>query len=257
MPPNKGTEIDKIATDEKLSESQKQSLYSSDLQMYRTSYDKKERELIVLNVLSNNALDCNLHIGINKNNPRTINQLDSQGKKREYQRGNSCALFNVINETYCQKELEVTCNPNLKNLSKEDEVSKITTSTYNYFQKGNIKIEDASYFIKELFKHYYILRYGEIKEHYASYLDNLNIPYDDNVFQIGLNKVLQDNTSFRNNTGSFGKIEHKYVLNNEDDNIYSFEIENKHNRPVVYRYYDEIEYKTPYEKNIRCFRRRY
>ena len=185
--------------------------------MYRTSYNKKERELVILNLLSNNAIDCNLHLGINQNTPRTINQIDSQGHKREYQRGNSCSLFNVISETFCKNELQVTCNPDLKNLSQEDELNKITTTTYDYFRKGNIKIEDATYFIKELFKQYYILTYGEIKEHYSSYLNNVNIPYDENVFQIGLNKVLQDNVRFRNKTGSFGKIVHKFILNNEDD----------------------------------------
>ena len=248
VPPNKHKEINKIAEKESLTESQKQSLYSSDLHMYRTSYNKKERELVILNLLSNNAIDCNLHLGINQNTPRTINQIDSQGHKREYQRGNSCSLFNVISETFCKNELQVTCNPDFKNLSQEDELNKITTTTYDYFRKGNIKIEDATYFIKELFKQYYILTYGEIKEHYSSYLNNVNIPYDENVFQIGLNKVLQDNVRFRNKTGSFGKIVHKFILKNEDDNIYVFEIENKPDRPLVYRYYDEVEYKSPSDK---------
>jgi hypothetical protein len=248
VPPNKHKEIDKIAEKESLTGSQKQSLYSSDLQMYHTSYNKKEGELVILNLLSNNAIDCNLHLGINQNTPRTINQIDSQGNKREYQKCNSCALFNVISETYCKKELQVTCNPDFKNLDQEDELNKITTTTYNYFQKGNIKIEDASYFIKELFKNYYILTYSEIKDHYSSYLSNVNIPYDNNVFQIGLNKVLEDNVRFRNKTGSLGKIKHKFILENEDDHIYVFEIENKPDRPLVYRYYDEIEYKNPSEK---------
>ena len=39
-----------------------------------------------------------LHIGINQKRTRTINQIDSQGMKREYKNGNSCALFNIISE---------------------------------------------------------------------------------------------------------------------------------------------------------------
>ena len=186
-----------------------------------------------------------LRIGINQNTPRTINQVDAQNMKREYQRGNSCALFNITSETYCSSELQVMCNPDLNLL---DEKSKqITKSTYNYFRKGNVKVEDAIYFIKELFKHYYILTYKEIKN-YSSYLDNINIPYDENVFQIGLNTVLQDRKLFQNISGTL-VIKHKYILENEDDNIYTFEPENNQDTPQVYRYYGEINYPKHMTRN--------
>ena len=71
----------------------------------------------------------------------------------------------------------------------------------------------------------------------------MNIPFNNNVFQIALNKVIEDKSYFRNMNGSSGIIENKYILENIEDNIYTFEVSNKENMPIVYRYYDEIEYK--------------
>ena len=136
VPPNKKSKIEKIISKQALDKTQAETLYSADLHMYRTSYDKKTTELLVLNTIYQNAIDCNLHININQNTPRTINQIDSQGMKREYQRGNSCALFNVTSEKHCQNELQITCNPDFQQLEQEEELKFVKSNTYDYFRKG-------------------------------------------------------------------------------------------------------------------------
>ena len=90
---------------------------SVDMAAYKRGYIKKLNELKILDILIENAIDCNMHIELNEGAPRIVNQVDSQGISRNYTHANTCALFNVTSEAYCDRELSIVCKPNLRDLT--------------------------------------------------------------------------------------------------------------------------------------------
>ena len=215
---------------------------SVDMAAYKRGYIKKLNELKILDILIENAIDCNMHIELNEGAPRIVKQVDSQGILRNYKHANTCALFNVTSEAYCDGELNIVCKPNLRNLTQKDISTHLNKSTYNYFSKDNIKIEDAKYFIRELFKVYYILSLGEIQNFYSNYLKSYGFSYDEYIMYIALDQLSNDNVPFSNKAGTMGYIRNKYDLENLEDSVYVFESANNEYLPVVYRHYDLINY---------------
>jgi hypothetical protein len=239
VPPKHRDTISKLFKDD---DDKIERFMSVDMAAYKRGYIKKLNELKILDILIENAIDCNMHIELNEGAPRIVNQVDSQGIPRNYKHANTCALFNVTSESYCDKELSIVCKPNLRELTQKDISTQLNKSTYNYFSKDNIKIDDAKYFIRELFKVYYILSLGEIQNFYSNYLKSYGFSYDEHILYIAIDQLSNDNITFANKAGTMGYIRNKYDLENLKDSVYVFESANNEYLPVVYRHYDLIDY---------------
>jgi hypothetical protein len=224
------------------------SYFSADQYNYLISYRKKIRELQVLQILIQNAIDCDLNIYLNNVKHRKVQLIDSQNHHREYKKANTCALLNVTTQQYCKNNMEITCIQNLKDSTR----TKLDNSTYDYILFGSSEVSEAKYFIKQIFRNVYIQTLAELEQAYKEYLKYEAESYEEEYFYLALNELIKEEELFMNQFGQEGFLLHVTTQPEErhgsgnfiqkQSSVYIFQPTSfrKLGVPFIYRYYDFI-----------------